>query len=126
MPDLQLGLIGDNILRSRAPRLHRLAGELAGLDVVYDRLVPGELGLDFDVVFERCAKSGFTGINVTYPYKERAAGKVLIEDPLVRRIAAVNTILFGPMARGASTPTIPASSPPTVASSAHGRRARSA
>ena len=27
MPDLHLGLIGDNIARSRSPLLHRLAGE---------------------------------------------------------------------------------------------------
>jgi shikimate dehydrogenase len=94
LPDLQLGLIGDNIARSQAPRLHRLAGELCGLDVAYDRLIPREMGLDFDAVFERCRTLGFRGINVTYPYKERAAAKVVIEDPLVGRIAAVNTVLF--------------------------------
>ena len=37
---------------------------------------------------------GYRGINVTYPYKERAAKKVAINDPLVRAIGAVNTVLF--------------------------------
>ena len=95
MTDIVLGLIGDNIAASQAPRLHRLAGELAGADVRYDRLIPRELGKDFDEVFEGCAASGYRGVNVTYPYKERAAAKVRIDDPLVRAIGAVNTVIFG-------------------------------
>ena len=93
-PDLKLGLIGDNIARSHAPVLHRLAGEQSGMRVRYDRLVPRDMGEDFDEVFDRCAGRGFRGINVTYPYKERAARKVTISDPLVRAIGAVNTVLF--------------------------------
>jgi len=96
MPDVQLGLIGDNIARSQAPRLHRLAGQLCGLDVAYDRLIPREMGADFDAVFAGCAARGFRGINITYPYKERAAAKVAIDDPLVRAIGAVNTVIFTP------------------------------
>lgn len=96
MPDVQLGLIGDNIARSQAPRLHRLAGALCGLDVAYDRLVPKDMGADFDAVFAGCAARGFRGINITYPYKERAAAKVAIDDPLVRAIGAVNTVIFTP------------------------------
>lgn len=71
MPDLKLGLIGDNISCSKAPLLHQLAGKLTGLDVRYDRLVPKDLGRDFDGVFEDCIREGYRGINVTYPYKER-------------------------------------------------------
>ncbi|MGH1477870.1 MAG: shikimate dehydrogenase family protein [Geminicoccales bacterium] len=94
MSDVQLGLIGDNIARSQTPRLHRLAGELCGVEVAYDLLIPKDMGLDFDQVFARCAKGGFRGINVTYPYKERATAKVEIDNPLVRDIGAVNTIVF--------------------------------
>ena len=96
MTDLKLGLIGDNILRSRAPVLHRLAGAQHGLAVQYDRLIPKDMGEDFDTVFDKCAERGYRGINVTYPYKERAARKVSIEDPLVRAMGAVNTVLFEP------------------------------
>ncbi|MDU8913496.1 shikimate dehydrogenase family protein [Aestuariicoccus sp. MJ-SS9] len=95
-PDLHLGLIGDNIAASRAPLLHRLAGAQNGLTVQYDRLVPRDLGQEFDTVFADCARGGYAGINVTYPYKERAAAKVTIADPLVRAIGAVNTVLFPP------------------------------
>jgi shikimate dehydrogenase len=94
-PDLKLGLIGDNITRSRAPVLHRLAGAQNGLVVQYDRLIPKDMGEDFDTVFDRCTERGYRGINVTYPYKERAAAKVTVDDPLVKAIGAVNTVLFG-------------------------------
>ncbi len=95
-PKLELGLIGDNIAASKAPLLHRLAGAQHGIAVRYQRLVPRERGLDFDALFEWCADEGLRGINITYPYKERAAKKVAIDDPLVRAIGAVNTVLFEP------------------------------
>lgn len=93
---LRLGLIGDNIAKSQSPRLHRLAGVQNGRRVVYDSLIPVEQGLAFDPLFAHVAASGYRGINVTYPYKERAAAKVSIADPLVRAIGAVNTVVFAP------------------------------
>lgn len=95
-PDLHLGLIGDNILRSRAPLLHRIVGEQNGLRVRYDRLIPKEMGEDFDSVFGSCAGQGYRGVNVTLPYKERVAKKVRIDDPMVAAIGAVNTVIFEP------------------------------
>jgi shikimate dehydrogenase len=92
---IRLGLIGDNIAASQAPRLHRLAGAQNGVRVVYDRLVPREAGLNFDGVFDRAAQDR-RGINVTYPYKERAAARVTVPDPLVAAMGAVNTVLFTP------------------------------
>jgi shikimate dehydrogenase len=99
-PDLKLGLIGDNITRSKSPRLHRTAGKLAGLTVTYDRLIPPDLGLSFGDVFRRVRTEGYRGINVTYPYKEIVTAQVTVTDPLVRAIGAVNTVVFetaGPM-----------------------------
>lgn len=93
---LLLGLIGDNIAKSQSPRLHRLAGVQNGRRVVYDSLIPAEQGLAFDPLFARVAQAGYRGVNVTYPYKERAAAKVFIADPLVRAIGAVNTVVFAP------------------------------
>jgi shikimate dehydrogenase len=91
---VKLGLIGDNISRSQAPRLHVTAGQLTGLEVSYDRLVPRDMAMEFDAVFDHASKMGFRGINVTYPYKERAAAKVQVDDPLVKAIGAVNTVIF--------------------------------
>ncbi len=91
---LKLGLIGDNIAPSRAPYLHRLAGRMTGFNVQYDLLVPANLGLDFIGAFNRCAATGYRGINVTLPYKERVAAVVRIDDPLIHRLGAINTVLF--------------------------------
>jgi shikimate dehydrogenase len=91
---LKLGLIGDNIAQSKAPLLHRLAGEISGRAVTYKRLVPRELDKDFDETFEVAAAGGYRGLNITYPYKELAARRVEVADPLVRAMGAVNTVLF--------------------------------
>jgi shikimate dehydrogenase len=91
---MRLGLIGDNIAKSQSPRLHRLAGQQNTTPVSYDRLVPAETGKDFDTLFDEVSQNGFRGVNITYPYKERAASKVTIDDPLVRAIGAVNTVIF--------------------------------
>ena len=96
MKRVRLGLIGDNIAASQAPRLHALAGALRGVAVRYDLLVPAAAGLGFDALFDRCANGRYHGINVTHPYKERAAARVEIENPLVRAIGAVNLVRFEP------------------------------
>ena len=96
MEKVRIGLIGDNIAASRAPRLHALAGRMRGVEVAYELLVPAEQGAGFDELFDRCAAGDYRGINVTYPYKERAAARVAIESPRVRAIGAVNTIVFEP------------------------------
>ena len=96
MAEVRLGLIGDNIAASQAPRLHRLAGQLRGSAVRYDLLVPAETGLGFDALLDRCAREGYRGVNVTHPYKERAAARVEIANPLVRAMGAVNLVRFDP------------------------------
>ena len=93
-PTLKLGLIGDNIAASRAPDLHRIAGRLNNMDVQYDRLVPKELNQTFDQIFESYPDNGYQALNITYPYKEHVVSQVAINDPMVRAIAAVNTVVF--------------------------------
>jgi shikimate dehydrogenase len=102
--DIRLGLIGDNIARSRSPLLHVEAGRLCKLEVSYERLVPADMGLPFEAVFERCRQGGFRGINVTYPYKEQVVPLLRIDAPEVSRIGACNTVLFsGSRAEGFNT-----------------------
>jgi shikimate dehydrogenase len=92
--DLLLGLIGDAIDRSQSPRLHVEAGRQAGLAVRYDRLIPALRGQDFETVFAEVGSAGYRGVNVTYPYKERVASMVRLDDPVLRAIGAVNTVTF--------------------------------
>ena len=122
---LKLGLIGDNIAQSKAPLLHRLAGEIAGLAVTYDRLVPRELGVDFDETFDICTAGSYRGVNITYPYKERAAARTGRRRPPVRADGAGDAVGTG-AERGASTPTIRVSSPPTAVLAAPRRPVASA
>ena len=94
MKTLRLGLIGDNIARSRSPLLHRLAGQQNDVEVTYDRLVPPDRKETFAQVFAACRAGGYRGINVTYPYKEVVARGLHVDDPMVRAIGAVNTVIF--------------------------------
>jgi quinate/shikimate dehydrogenase (NAD+) len=104
VPAIRLGLIGDNIAASKAPELHRAAGRMCGLDVTYDLLVPRDLRVDFNAVFERARDQGYRGLNITYPYKERVVPRLLIDDASVRAIAACNTVVFeSPQPTGANT-----------------------
>ena len=91
---VKLGLIGDNITRSKSPRLHVTAGQLTGLNVTYDRLIPHDMHLTFDEVFDQAQAKGYRGLNITYPYKELVTQRVTVTDPLVHAIGAVNTVVF--------------------------------
>lgn len=91
---VRLGLIGDNIARSQSPKLHELAGRLLGIPVTYERLIPKDLGQDFETVFENARRGGFRGLNITYPYKEHVTRFVTVPDPQVAVLGAVNTVLF--------------------------------
>ncbi len=103
MNTIRLGLIGDNIAASRAPDLHHAAARLCGIDVIYERLVPRDLGLAFDDVVARARRDGFLGLNITHPYKERVVHFVTVEDPNVKVIGACNTVLFGEPSIGFNT-----------------------
>ncbi len=104
MACIRLGLIGDNIAGSQAPELHRLCGKLSGLSVAYDLLVPRDLNLDFDGVFDHAQKEGYRGLNITYPYKEKVVGGLTVEDASIKAISACNTVVFeSPRPRGFNT-----------------------
>jgi shikimate dehydrogenase len=104
VPVIRLGLIGDNIAESKAPDLHRAAARLCGLDLTYELLVPRDLSLEFDAVFDRARDQAYRGLNITYPYKEKVVRRLRIDDPSVRSIAACNTVVFGaPQPAGANT-----------------------
>ncbi len=104
--DCRLGLIGNNIGRSLAPRLHRLAGGIAGLRVDYPLIdLEDRDPASFEHVLLECGCDGRVGVNVTHPYKERALRIVPVVDAFIRRIGCINTVLFddGQPSRGCNT-----------------------
>lgn len=96
MTELKLGLIGTGIGRSRAPELHRLAGQICGIDLSYELIDLSTAPANaFDVTLDACLAQGYRGVNVTHPFKERAVSRVRIESGPLRNLGAVNTVLFG-------------------------------
>ena len=91
-----LALIGSGIKMSMAKAFHELAGALSGIEVTYD-LIDRDAASRADVprLIGRCRDDGYAALNVTYPFKEIAFGCVVVDDPSVQHIGAVNTIVFG-------------------------------
>jgi quinate/shikimate dehydrogenase (NAD+) len=92
---MRLGLIGKAIQQSRMPALQRLAAARTGQALDYALLdLESDDPARFDRTFDACRTEGYRGVNVTHPFKELAVRRVRIDDPLVRAIGAVNTVLF--------------------------------
>lgn len=92
---IQLGLVGENISRSRAPRLHEYLGELCGLDVRYTPIdSEGIDGFDPIATLQDRMEKGFRGLNVTHPYKRTVAAAIPNLRPQARRVGSVNTVVY--------------------------------
>src|SRR5262245_28883752 len=66
-----LGLIGSPIKSSAAPFMHETAAEAAGLRAHYRLIdIPGADQAKLRALLEGVRLLGFSGINVTFPYKE--------------------------------------------------------
>jgi shikimate dehydrogenase len=95
-----LGLIGSNILKSLSPALHEHALRAAGFSGHYHLM-------DIDVLMERDLRSlfssvkatGFTGINVTFPFKEAIIPFLDQVSDDAKQIGAVNTVTIDPKGR---------------------------
>jgi len=94
MKHVKLGLIGDNIMSSSAPRLHQIAAAQLGLNLTYDLIIPAQFGFDFDQAFDHVRLKGYSGVNITLPYKETAFRQVTIDDPAIHKLGSVNTVCF--------------------------------
>lgn len=93
---IKLGLLGNNIGRSRAKNLHELLGEVHGLDVSYKPMDlhnhPEPVSIAEELT--RCRDEGFRGVNVTHPYKRDAFAYVTTMPGFPKGLTSVNTVLF--------------------------------
>lgn len=90
-----LGLIGSNIMKSLSPALHAHALSAAGMTGHYHLMdVNVSAEKDLRKLFSAVKAVGFTGINVTFPFKEAIVP--LLDDLSgdARQIGAVNTVTF--------------------------------
>lgn len=92
-----VGLLGRGIGASRSPRIHEDAARALGIPLVY-RLVDFDvLGLDDNELPRIVALlrgMGFSGCNVTFPFKQAAMALCDRLSPDAAALGAVNTLVF--------------------------------
>ena len=91
---LLLGLIGTPIAHSAAPAMHEAAARAAGFELHYHLIeVAGAGRADLVAILDGVRRMGFSGINVTYPYKEAVVPLLDALSPEARAMGAVNTVV---------------------------------
>jgi shikimate dehydrogenase len=84
-----LGLIGSPIMSSAAPAMHEAAAEALGLRAHYRLIdVPGADQAKLEAMLDGVRLLGFSGVNVTFPYKETV---IPLLDALASGAAAIGT-----------------------------------
>jgi shikimate dehydrogenase len=91
------GLLGRGILESRTPWMHEQEADAQGLRMVYslqDFTARGWSDEELPYVIDAAQRLGFSGLNITFPFKQ--AVLPLLDDlsDSARAIGAVNTVAF--------------------------------
>jgi shikimate dehydrogenase len=95
--EMRAALVGSGISRSRTPRMHMAEGARLGLDYAYSLIDFDEFGLPepaIEGLLELAAASGFAGLNVTHPFKQRIVPLLDELSGEAAAIGAVNTVTF--------------------------------
>ncbi|MFE1598400.1 shikimate dehydrogenase [Methylobacterium sp. ID0610] len=89
-----LGLIGSPIRHSASPAMHEAAARALGLEAHYQLIdVPGASAAQLRNLLESVRLIGFSGVNVTFPYKEAVVPLLDALSEGARAVGAVNTIV---------------------------------
>lgn len=89
-----LGLIGTPIAHSAAPAMHEAAARAAGFDLHYHLMDVAAAGrADLIAMLDGVRRMGFSGINVTFPYKEAVVPLLDALSPEAAAMGAVNTVV---------------------------------
>lgn len=93
---IKLGLLGNNLGRSRARNLHELLGKIYGLHVTYEQMDLKDRAQPVAIAdeLERCRREGYRGVNVTHPYKRDAFQVVTTVPSFPAGLTSVNTVLL--------------------------------
>jgi shikimate dehydrogenase len=92
-----IGLLGRGIGSSRSPVMHEREGARLGLDYAYRLVDFDQLGLEdaaLGAIIAAAEDLGFTGLNVTHPFKQDVLPFLTALAPDAAAIGAVNTIVF--------------------------------
>ena len=96
-PGVRTGLVGDGIQGSRSPAIHEREAAAQGLDLSYvrfDLADPNTPARTLAEVLDSAERDGFSGLNVTYPYKLAVIPLLDQLSPDAERLGAVNTVVF--------------------------------
>ena len=91
------GVVGHPVRHSLSPVIHNAWLQAAGIDAVYLAFAPPEAG--FEALVQGLRGQVALGLNVTIPFKERAAALADHRTPAAERAGAANLLLFGPDGR---------------------------
>jgi len=94
-----VGLIGKNIMKSLSPALHEDAFAVAGAHGYYHLMDLGIVERSLKNVVDSLFAVGFSGVNVTFPFKEEVIRHLDEVSVQAREIGAVNTVVVGPDGR---------------------------
>lgn len=90
------GLIGAPIRHSASPAMHERAAEALGARCHYQLIeVAGAGTAELRVLLEGVRRLGFSGVNVTFPYKEAIVPLLDELSPGAAAIGAVNAVVVG-------------------------------
>lgn len=96
-PTVLAGLIGAGIQASRTPAMHEHEGDAQGIRYLYRLIDLDALKLDISALpqlLDAAQRTGFTGLNITFPCKQAVIPLLDELSPEARGIGAVNTVVF--------------------------------
>lgn len=96
-PAILAGLIGRGIQLSRTPALHEHEGDAQALRYLYRLIDADQLQLDDSALpglLDAAQYTGFTGLNITYPFKQAILPLLDELSEEARGIGAVNTVVL--------------------------------
>lgn len=91
------GLVGRNILASRSPWLHQEEARAQGIDLTYhlfDFTARGWSDADLPRLLDSAQAAGFSGLNITHPFKQAVLGHLDSLSPAAVKVGAVNSVQF--------------------------------
>src|SRR5258708_21913873 len=95
-----IGLIGANIMGSLSPALFADAFAAAGIDGFYHLLdVDRQPGRRLAQLLDAIKTAGFTGANITFPFKQDVIPLLDAVDPEAAQTGAINTVAIAPDGR---------------------------
>jgi shikimate dehydrogenase len=92
-----IGLAGRGIGASRSPVMHQREGMRLGMDYAYRLIDFDRFGLEDGAlgdVISSAEELGFSGLNVTHPFKQSVVPFLTDLSPEASAIGAVNTVVF--------------------------------